>query len=112
MRERTIEAKLGKEVRALGCLYYKFVSPGNAGVPDRIIVTPRGGVFFVELKREDGEVSRQQAWQIKRLRNHRCRVRVVYGLDDVKHLTTELRKEAGVEVRTSRVSEESNPHDT
>lgn len=31
MLEKDIEKRLGKEVKKLGCLYYKFVSPGNSG---------------------------------------------------------------------------------
>ena len=42
MKESQIEAKLGKMVRAKGGLYYKFVSPGNPGVPDRIVITADG----------------------------------------------------------------------
>lgn len=93
MRERTIEARLGKEVRELGCLYYKFVSPGNDGVPDRIIITPKGRIFFVELKRDDGVLSRMQAVQIKKLRRNHCHVRVIYGMEGVKHIMTEIRQE-------------------
>lgn len=32
------------------CLCWKFVSPGMAGVPDRIVIPPWGRVIFVELK--------------------------------------------------------------
>lgn len=35
MKERKIEEKLRKAVRQKGGLCWKFVSPGNAGVPDR-----------------------------------------------------------------------------
>ena len=50
MRESEIEQKLRKEVEALGCLCLKFVSPGRAGVPDRIILAHGGRAVFVELK--------------------------------------------------------------
>ena len=30
---------------------YKFVSPGNAGVPDRVVILQGGKSGFVELKR-------------------------------------------------------------
>ena len=32
------------------CLCWKFISPGMAGVPDRIVIPPWGRVIFVELK--------------------------------------------------------------
>lgn len=50
MRESTIEAYLRDQVKALGGKAYKFVSPGNDGVPDRLVCLPGGRVIFVELK--------------------------------------------------------------
>lgn len=50
MREKTIEAYLRDRVKALGGKAYKFVSPGNNGVPDRLVVIPGIPDFFVELK--------------------------------------------------------------
>lgn len=50
MRESTIEAYLRDRVKALGGKAYKFVSPGNTGVPDRLVCLPGGWAVFVELK--------------------------------------------------------------
>lgn len=50
MREAKIEAYLVERVRDCGGRCYKWVSPGNNGVPDRICVLPGGKVIFVELK--------------------------------------------------------------
>lgn len=33
-----------------GCKVYKFRSPGNNGVPDRLILCPNGITRYVELK--------------------------------------------------------------
>jgi hypothetical protein len=49
--ESKIEAKIRKYAISKGCLYWKFTSPGVAGVPDRMIVPPSGGAAFLELKR-------------------------------------------------------------
>ena len=54
MIESELEKKLGKQLKDLGCLYFKFISPGNTGVPDRLIILPGGCVIFVELKTESG----------------------------------------------------------
>lgn len=51
MLEKHIESKLRKKVKELGGRAYKFVSPGNSGVPDRLIVLPNGKIGFAELKR-------------------------------------------------------------
>ncbi len=50
MSEKAIEAYLRDRVKAWGGIAYKFVSPGNAGVPDRLVLLPGGHVVFVELK--------------------------------------------------------------
>lgn len=50
MREREIEKKLVDAVKAQGGVCWKFVSPGMAGVPDRIILMPMGRIAFVEVK--------------------------------------------------------------
>lgn len=50
MREKEIEAKLKKEVEKVGGLVLKFISPGVAGVPDRIVLLPYKVIAFVELK--------------------------------------------------------------
>ena len=49
MREHEIERKLVDAVKAKGGICWKFVSPGTAGVPDRIILMPNGRIAFVEL---------------------------------------------------------------
>ena len=50
MLESKIEKKLTELVRNCGGKSLKFVSPGNAGVPDRIVLMPHGRLHFVELK--------------------------------------------------------------
>ena len=50
MREKTIETKLWKAVKAVGGIAPKFVSPGFDGVPDRLVLLPGGRIAFVELK--------------------------------------------------------------
>lgn len=50
MREKTIEEKLVKTVKAMGGLAPKFVSPGMDGMPDRLLLLPRGKIAFVETK--------------------------------------------------------------
>ncbi len=78
--EKSIERTLGLELRALGCLYLKFVSPGNQGVPDRIVIGPDGRVVFLELKRDGGRLSRLQSAQLDRLRRHHADARVLFGI--------------------------------
>lgn len=48
--EKAIEEYLRDQAKSKGGKAYKFVSPGNAGVPDRMVVLPGCEIFFVELK--------------------------------------------------------------
>ena len=57
MREKTIEQKLVKAVKAMGGIAPKFVSPGFDGMPDRLVLLPNGMIAFVEVKR-NGEKPR------------------------------------------------------
>ena len=68
MLEKNVEKLFVREVQARGGITYKFTSPGNVGVPDRIAITPEGQVWFVELKTETGRLSRMQEYQLERLR--------------------------------------------
>jgi hypothetical protein len=64
-RERDIESRLRRLVLAKGGLCFKFTS-SEAGVPDRVVLH-NGRVAFVELKQEEGTVSKIQAWQHQRI---------------------------------------------
>lgn len=68
MRERDIEAYLREKVKQLGGIAYKFVSPGNAGVPDRLVLLPGGRVVFVELKAPGRQSTPLQLRQQQRIR--------------------------------------------
>ncbi len=83
MKESKFEAQFGKMVKRLGGLSYKWVSPGNAGVPDRIVFFPPGtrihetlveGIWFVELKSTKGRLTPRQVHQHDRLRQRMARV--------------------------------------
>ena len=51
MREKTIEQKLVQAVRAMGGIAPKLTSPGFDGMPDRLVLLPKGRIAFVEVKR-------------------------------------------------------------
>ena len=56
MRENVIEKHLVDEVYNLNGKAYKWSSPGNKSVPDRICVFPYGIIAFVEVKASDKKV--------------------------------------------------------
>ena len=90
MRERSIESKLVRMVRERGGLCFKFVSPGNPGVPDRIVITPAGRTVYVELKTEVGRLAAIQKWQHEELRKRGADVRTLKGLEQVKAFVEEV----------------------
>lgn len=51
MREKQVEQKLVKAVKAAGGICPKLVSPGTDGMPDRLILLRDGKMAFAEVKR-------------------------------------------------------------
>lgn len=88
--EKRVEALLVSGVKQMGGVAYKFVSPGNSGVPDRIILMPGGKIYFVELKREDGQLTNLQKRQINRIRKLDCRADVLRGMVEVSNFLLRL----------------------
>ncbi len=80
--EKDIEAYLVKRVKALGGYAYKFVSPSNRGVADRLVVLP-GVVWFVEVKAEGGRLSPLQTLFIEQMKRLDQNVIVVWNKEDV-----------------------------
>lgn len=80
MLEKEIEKILKDEVKKAGGKAYKWTSPGNDGVPDRIVIFPDSNPIFVELKTETGKLSALQKVQIKKLQDLGQLVVVIRGL--------------------------------
>ncbi len=91
MIESQVERYLHSKVSANYGLCLKFVSPGTAGVPDRIIIH-RHRVLFVELKRP-GEKPRPLQQEIARqMRAAGARVYCISTTDQVDRFVNELMK--------------------
>ena len=90
--EREIEAYLVKCVKNKKGLCMKWTSPGNAGVPDRIVIVPGGEVYFVELKAEGKRenLSPLQRNFINKLKNLNCDARVIASFQEVDEFIEEV----------------------
>lgn len=90
MLEKEVEKILVSEVKKLGGWAYKWTSPGNDGVPDRIVIFPGRRPVFVELKTDRGRLTSLQRIQCKRLKELGQDVRVVYGIDGLSQFFQDM----------------------
>lgn len=60
MKESEIENYLVWRVELLGGTAYKFRSPSQRGVADRVVCLPDGSTHFIELKAPKGRLSALQ----------------------------------------------------
>ena len=83
MREKEIERKLVQEVKKRGGLCPKWVSPGFAGVPDRIVFLPKMKIGFVEVKAPGERPRKIQLHRHERLRELGCKVYVLDNANEI-----------------------------
>jgi hypothetical protein len=60
MKESEVENYLDWTARKIGGETWKFRSPSQRGVADRIVCLPDGSTWFIELKRPGGRLSELQ----------------------------------------------------
>lgn len=83
MNDDELFAKLVNNVRSMGGLALKFSSPGFDGVPDRLVLLPKGRIAFVELK-APGKMLRPL--QVRRKRQLEALGFSVYCIDGVEQI--------------------------
>jgi hypothetical protein len=91
MREKDIEQKLVKEVEAAGGWAPKFVSPGNAGMPDRVILFPGGRIAFIELKAPGKKLRPLQAQRMRKLKRLGFHAETVDGADQIDSIICRIK---------------------
>ena len=90
MREIRVEHRLLTEVTKRKGMCPKFVSPGMAGMPDRLILLPGGRMAFAELK-APGRIPRPlQLARHKKLRALGFSVYVIDDLDEIGGVLDEI----------------------
>lgn len=89
-REKDIEAYLVRRVKELGGVAFKFVSPGHAGVPDRLVCLPGGLAWFVELKAPGKKLRPLQEAEHRRLHKLGFLVSVIDRRVDVDLLADQM----------------------
>ena len=85
--EKDLENKLKIEVEKRNGLCLKFTSPGHTGVPDRIVITPKGQLLFVELKKSKREhLDPKQLYWRERLMTFQQTVYTIKEPEDIEEL--------------------------
>lgn len=87
MLESSVEKYLVEQIRLHGGLCWKWVCPGHAGVPDRIVLLPGGRIIFVETKAPGKKERPLQEYIHGRLRKLGFSV---YGSVDTKERVREV----------------------
>jgi hypothetical protein len=90
MREKQIEQKLTLMVKSAGGIAPKFVSPGFAGMPDRLVLLPNGVFAFAELKAPGMHPRALQVARHEMLRRLGFRVYVIDGIEQIGGMLNEL----------------------
>ena len=86
MLEKEIERYLVRRAIEHGGKASKWVSPGRVGVADRIVLMPRGKVWFVELKTATGRLSPWQKVFAAEMRRMRMNYIVITSKGEVDEL--------------------------
>ena len=94
--EKDLERKFKDSMETLGCLVFKFVSPGKAGVPDRLVVMPGGRCFFVEMKRPGGKLRPLQHYWKDRLEAQGAGYYVIDSFDGIEAVMRKVIEESVV----------------
>ena len=92
MLEKVIEKKLVAEVKKMGGIAAKFVSPGLDGMPDRLVLLPNRKVAFVELKAPGMKPRPLQLRRIKQLQKLGFVCYVVDNADKIGGILDEIQR--------------------
>jgi len=91
MLERDVENHLRDEMKRLGGVAFKFVSPGNDGVPDRLVCLPGGRIAFIELKAPGKKPTPLQVRQMERLQGLGFCAMVLDSIEAVDEFTQAMK---------------------
>ena len=90
MREKQIEHALVMAVKAAGGMCPKLVSPGTDGMPDRMILLPKGHIGFVEVKAPGKKPRPLQERRHKQMRKLGFKVFILDGRKQIPEILEEV----------------------
>ena len=90
MREKQIEHSLVMAVKAAGGMCPKLVSPGTDGLPDRMILLPKGRIGFVEVKAPGKKPRPLQEQRHKQMRELGFKIFILDGREQIPEILKEV----------------------
>ena len=103
--EKVLERKLCKRVKELGGHAYKFVSPNQRGVPDRLCILPNGVTVFVELKTTGKKPTKLQELCMTELRGLGQRCEVIDSSEKLNDLISRIKRGPVVTILGKEIAE-------
>lgn len=91
MLEKQIENKLTRSVKKAGGIALKFVSPGFAGMPDRLVLLPDAVCAFVELKAPGKHTRPLQTVRHRMLQKLGFKVYVIDSAEQIEGVINDIR---------------------
>lgn len=90
MKEYAVEKHLVQKTQECGGICLKFISPGIAGVPDRIVILPGGKIGFAEMKAPGKKPRRLQRNVLRKMYQLGCRVCVIDNPESAENFIRRL----------------------
>ncbi len=90
MQEANIERYLKKSVEKMGGLCLKFISASMRGLPDRVVLLPRGRIIFAEIKAKERKPRPEQLRVHKIFNSLGAKVYVIDSKEKAKEVLNEI----------------------
>lgn len=84
MLEKIIERNIVTYAKDKGIKSYKFSSPANRSVPDRIFIYPCGTIIFVEFKSKGKQLSKLQQFTFDKFKEMSCNIYIIDSVENGK----------------------------
>lgn len=92
MNEKLIEKKLREKVKSLGGIALKLYSAYHTGLPDRLILMPKGRASFAEIKTTGKKPTMLQEKAIAELRALGFEAEVIDSQEALNNFLKDLKK--------------------
>ena len=76
--ESQVQSKIIKELESKGYYLIKLIKTNKNGIPDLLAIR-KNEIYFIEVKRKDGKLSKIQEYRIRELESKGFKVDVIYG---------------------------------